>query len=142
MTFKQSKRSILLPPWVAHVFVYACLPYAMTQKQADKVGFTVPWLWSIICQAISPMGMWRLNPGNWFSGKGKGKGIGKTRPDLYEPKEGQQVLPFIEMNNRVQAMCRDFEKRMDAQKEQDQQAQVDKAVNARLEALGMPLKPK
>ena len=70
MTFKQSDRSVFLLPWVSHIFLYACLTYAMTQKQADKVGFTVPWLWCIFRQAVAPMGMWRLNPGNWFAGKG------------------------------------------------------------------------
>jgi hypothetical protein len=56
-----------------------------------------------------------FNTHNWknlFFGKGggKGKGDGKGDPhDIYKPIEGQRVLSFVDMSNRVQHLCRTHE---------------------------------
>ena len=65
-----------------------------------------------------------FNTNNWknlFFGKGggKGKGDGKGDPhDIYKPIEGQRVLSFVDMSNRVQHLCRDHET-IRAEKEQE-----------------------
>jgi hypothetical protein len=65
-----------------------------------------------------------FNTNNWknlFFGKGggKGKGDGKGDPhDIYKPIEGQRVLSFVDMSNRVQHLCRDHET-LRAEKEQE-----------------------
>ena len=56
-----------------------------------------------------------FNTNNWknlFYGKGggKGKGDGKGDPhDIYKPIEGQRVLSFVDMSNKVQHHCRAHE---------------------------------
>jgi len=56
-----------------------------------------------------------FNTNNWKNllfgkGGGKGKGDGKGDPhDIYKPIEGQRVLSFVDMSNRVQHLCRTHE---------------------------------
>ena len=75
-----------------------------------------------------------FNGNNWrnlFFGKGggKGKGDGKGDPnDIYKPIEGQRVLSFIDMSNRVQHLCRAHESERADKEEETKQEKADERM--------------
>jgi len=70
----------------------------------------------------------------------KGKGKGGPPPNdgsLYAPIEGQRVLPFVEMSNRVMTLSRDYEERVTQKKKEEESVQRKKDVADELHRLGI-----
>ena len=84
-----------------------------------------------------------FNTNNWknlFFGKGggKGKGDGKGDPhDIYKPIEGQRVLSFVDMSNRVQHLCRDHETVRAEKEEESKLEKSDQRMKQLLVQMGL-----
>ena len=84
-----------------------------------------------------------FNTNNWknlFFGKGggKGKGDGKGDPhDIYKPIEGQRVLSFVDMSNRVQHLCRAHETERADKEEESKLEKSDQRMKQLLVQMGL-----
>ena len=66
---------------------------------------------------------------------GKG-GFGAISPDLYAPQPGQKALIFMDISNRVQTLCRDYEQRAQLVNAEQEAKKLNDAVIAQLKNLG------
>jgi hypothetical protein len=84
-----------------------------------------------------------FNTNNWknlFFGKGggKGKGDGKGDPhDIYKPIEGQRVLSFVDMSNKVQHLCRAHETERADKEEETKLEKSDQRMKQLLAEMGL-----